>query len=115
MLSLKSLLKMEDMKTKSFGQKKVSYICIIISIYVNNLHIPPCDSMYVTVLVVLYKLVYYLINYVGWRWAQFRQVKHPVFWVCHRNCKSNCGADLATYSHCTLPTSAGLNGQTVYK
>ena len=39
----------------------------------------------------------------GWKWVQFRQAAHPTFWVCHKQCKSGCGSDLATYSHCTIP------------
>ena len=37
---------------------------------------------------------------VGWKWVQFREAKHPTFWVCRSQCKSGCGADLASYSHC---------------
>ncbi|XP_072017965.1 uncharacterized protein [Amphiura filiformis] len=36
----------------------------------------------------------------GWEWKTFREAKHPVFWVCTKGCKSNCGADLADYTHC---------------
>ena len=36
----------------------------------------------------------------GWIWLQFRQAKHPTFWVCADGCKSGCGAELASYSHC---------------
>lgn len=36
----------------------------------------------------------------GWKWKEFRQIRHPAFWVCDSGCKSNCGADLADYSHC---------------
>ena len=39
----------------------------------------------------------------GWQWVQFRQAAHPTFWVCHKKCKSGCGSDLTSYSHCTLP------------
>lgn len=42
----------------------------------------------------------------GWKWVEFRQAHHPTFWVCDKGCKSGCGADLASYSHC----SAALNG-----
>ena len=42
----------------------------------------------------------------GWQWVQFRQAKHPVFWVCDEGCKSGCGAELATYSHCNVPNSS---------
>ncbi|XP_073227915.1 uncharacterized protein [Porites lutea] len=38
----------------------------------------------------------------GWRWKQFRQIHHPSFWVCNNQCKSGCGSDLVTYSHCKL-------------
>ncbi|KAL3870051.1 hypothetical protein ACJMK2_042668 [Sinanodonta woodiana] len=50
----------------------------------------------------------------GWRWKTFRQSKHPVFWVCDEGCKSGCGSDLATYSHCQLTeqTTGHLNGTT---
>ncbi|XP_025109666.1 ergothioneine biosynthesis protein 1-like isoform X2 [Pomacea canaliculata] len=41
----------------------------------------------------------------GWNWVQYRQAKHPTFWVCHEGCKSGCGADLASYSHCNLSNS----------
>jgi len=36
----------------------------------------------------------------GWRWVQFRQAKHPTFWVCDNGCKSGCGSTLNNYSHC---------------
>ena len=39
-------------------------------------------------------------QFVGWKWVQFRQAKHPTFWVCRSQCKCGCGADLANYSHC---------------
>jgi 5-histidylcysteine sulfoxide synthase len=39
-------------------------------------------------------------NEEGWQWMAFREVKHPIFWVCRNKCKSNCGASLSTYSHC---------------
>ena len=32
----------------------------------------------------------------------FRAVKHPLFWVCDDGCRSGCGGDLASHSHCTL-------------
>ncbi|XP_045158623.2 uncharacterized protein LOC123524473 [Mercenaria mercenaria] len=54
----------------------------------------------------------------GWKWKTFRQAKHPMFWICGSGCKSGCGADLATYSHCRLPgnTMATDNGNhTPYK
>jgi formylglycine-generating enzyme required for sulfatase activity len=50
----------------------------------------------------------------GWQWVQYRSVKHPQFWVCHRGCKSNCGADLASHSHCNLPQPNG-NQPFLYK
>ena len=36
----------------------------------------------------------------GWQWVQFKQAKHPLFWVCPRNCKSGCGGKIENYSHC---------------
>ncbi|XP_060556826.1 uncharacterized protein LOC132717387 isoform X2 [Ruditapes philippinarum] len=54
----------------------------------------------------------------GWKWKTFRQAKHPMFWVCNTGCKSGCGADLATYSHCRVPDNnmQTENGnQTSYK
>nr|CAB3260957.1 uncharacterized protein LOC100176451 [Phallusia mammillata] len=45
----------------------------------------------------------------GWEWVQYKQAKHPPFWVCNRGCKSNCGADLSQYSHCANPTDDGSN------
>jgi hypothetical protein len=36
----------------------------------------------------------------GWRWAQYKQAKHPSFWVCPNNCKSGCGGAIKAYSHC---------------
>ena len=38
----------------------------------------------------------------AWRWVQFRQAKHPTFWVCDEGCKSGCGTEIANYSHCNL-------------
>lgn len=38
----------------------------------------------------------------GWKWRTFRQSHHPMFWICNNGCKSGCGADLATYSHCSF-------------
>lgn len=38
----------------------------------------------------------------GWKWVQYREAIHPTFWVCNQGCKSGCGADLATYSHCHM-------------
>ena len=37
----------------------------------------------------------------GWEWVNLRQASHPIFWVCNEGCKTGCGGDLATYSHCT--------------
>ena len=42
------------------------------------------------------------LSFQGWRWKQFRQIHHPSFWVCSNQCKSGCGSDLTTYSHCNL-------------
>ena len=36
----------------------------------------------------------------GWDWVQYRQAKHPLFWVCALQCKSGCGSALASYTHC---------------
>ncbi|RDD47828.1 Hercynine oxygenase [Trichoplax sp. H2] len=36
----------------------------------------------------------------GWHWKEYREAKHPTFWVCNEGCKSGCGASLASYSHC---------------
>ena len=36
----------------------------------------------------------------GWEWVQFKQARHPLFWVCTQNCKSGCGGQLASHSHC---------------
>ncbi|XP_050402624.1 uncharacterized protein LOC126818955 [Patella vulgata] len=36
----------------------------------------------------------------GWQWKEFKQAKHPSFWVCNKGCKGNCGASLTDYSHC---------------
>ena len=41
----------------------------------------------------------------GWKWKQFKQAKHPLFWVCADNCKSGCGGVLASYSHCQNPST----------
>uniref|UniRef100_A0A0B7B1Y1 Sulfatase-modifying factor enzyme domain-containing protein n=1 Tax=Arion vulgaris TaxID=1028688 RepID=A0A0B7B1Y1_9EUPU len=38
----------------------------------------------------------------GWKWVQYRQARHPAFWCCEQDCKSGCGSDLASYSHCKL-------------
>jgi hypothetical protein len=36
----------------------------------------------------------------GWEWVQFKQARHPLFWVCPFQCKSGCGSALASYTHC---------------
>ncbi|XP_066298440.1 uncharacterized protein [Branchiostoma lanceolatum] len=36
----------------------------------------------------------------GWNWQSFRQLQHPIFWVCTKGCKSGCGAVLSSHSHC---------------
>lgn len=48
----------------------------------------------------------------GWKWVQFREAAHPCFWVCNQGCKSGCGADLASYSHCHFDDDSvnGKNG-----
>ncbi|XP_062622318.1 uncharacterized protein LOC134283831 [Saccostrea cucullata] len=49
----------------------------------------------------------------GWKWKEYRQSKHPVFWVCNHGCKGGCGADLSQYSHCHLPNTVSngvMNG-----
>ena len=46
----------------------------------------------------------------GWKWVQFRCARHPTFWVCSEGCKSGCGADLASYSHCNLPSAPSASG-----
>lgn len=45
----------------------------------------------------------------GWKWVQFRQAKHPAFWVCNAGCKSGCGADLASYSHCQATGDSNIS------
>lgn len=45
----------------------------------------------------------------GWKWKQFRKLHHPTFWVCGKKCKSGCGGDLATYSHCDLERDVNHN------
>ncbi len=55
---------------------------------------------------------------VGWKWRTFRGANHPAFWVCGEGCKSGCGAELASYSHCTVANGdstlhkEGSNGTT---
>ena len=34
---------------------------------------------------------------------------HPTFWVCGKKCKSGCGGDLATYSHCKEESDVNHN------
>ena len=36
----------------------------------------------------------------GWEWVQFKQARHPLFWVCTMNYKSGCGGKIASHSHC---------------
>lgn len=38
----------------------------------------------------------------GWKWKTYRQSTHPMFWICNNGCKSGCGSDLASYSHCSF-------------
>lgn len=42
----------------------------------------------------------------GWQWVQFREVYHPVFWVCNRKCKNGCGTKmgLSSITHCKPAT-----------
>jgi 5-histidylcysteine sulfoxide synthase len=54
----------------------------------------------------------------GWKWVEFRCARHPTFWVCSEGCKSGCGADLSTYSHCNLqppPLNGTTHNNTCYK
>ena len=61
----------------------------------------------------------------GWEWVQFKQAKHPVFWVCPNGCKSECGGVIASYTHCKNghfilddfePCSTGLkNNENTYE
>jgi hypothetical protein len=37
----------------------------------------------------------------GWKWRNFKNTKHPKFWVCPKNCPSTCGGPLSACSHCT--------------
>ncbi|XP_042190874.1 uncharacterized protein LOC121848036 [Callorhinchus milii] len=48
----------------------------------------------------------------GWAWRQFRQAKHPTFWVCAKGCKAHCGSGLTDYSHCQLLIAPITNGGT---
>ncbi|XP_019854503.1 PREDICTED: ergothioneine biosynthesis protein 1-like isoform X1 [Amphimedon queenslandica] len=48
----------------------------------------------------------------GWQWVQFRQPRHPLFWVCTDECKSNCGSILSDYSHCNNESNGVTNGST---
>mmetsp|Transcript_21902 Transcript_21902/g.57173 ORF Transcript_21902/g.57173 Transcript_21902/m.57173 type:complete len:737 (+) Transcript_21902:131-2341(+) len=45
----------------------------------------------------------------GWRWVEYREVKHPVFWVCTQGCKNGCGdkAGLSSQSHCVRVGGGG--------
>ncbi|RUS75386.1 hypothetical protein EGW08_016848, partial [Elysia chlorotica] len=47
----------------------------------------------------------------GWKWVQYREARHPTFWVCDQGCKSGCGADLAKETHCPprLALTSGSN------
>lgn len=36
----------------------------------------------------------------GWEWVQYKQAKHPLYWICPLNCKSGCGGSISHYSHC---------------
>ncbi|XP_071117341.1 uncharacterized protein [Haliotis cracherodii] len=38
----------------------------------------------------------------GWKWREFKQANHPVFWVCNNGCVGGCGGDLANWSHCHI-------------
>ncbi|XP_046339628.2 uncharacterized protein LOC124120813 [Haliotis rufescens] len=38
----------------------------------------------------------------GWKWREFKQANHPVFWVCNKGCVGGCGGDLANWSHCHI-------------
>lgn len=49
-------------------------------------------------------------RFLGWQWKQYRKLHHPSFWVCDNHCKSGCGGDLATYSHCNLAADVNHNG-----
>ncbi|XP_052775577.1 uncharacterized protein LOC128213634 [Mya arenaria] len=44
----------------------------------------------------------------GWRWRNFRQANHPMFWVCGNGCKGGCGSDLASYSHCSVMADSNV-------
>lgn len=46
----------------------------------------------------------------GWRWKTYRQSKHPLFWICDNGCKSGCGSDLASYSHCSFSANRENGG-----
>ena len=41
---------------------------------------------------------------IGWQWLQSQGAKHPVFWVCSSGCKSLCGGNLESYTHCNIRT-----------
>ena len=36
----------------------------------------------------------------GWKWCQYKQAKHPPFWVSPNNQVSGCGGAIKAYSHC---------------
>jgi 5-histidylcysteine sulfoxide synthase len=49
----------------------------------------------------------------GWKWVEFRGARHPTFWVCSEGCRSGCGGDLSSHSHCSLPSPQ--NGAPTYQ
>ena len=51
----------------------------------------------------------------GWKWVEFRCARHPTFWVCSEGCKSGCGSDLSSYSHCNLQNSPQNGTHTYYQ
>ena len=55
-------------------------------------------------------IVVLLPHSLGCKWVEYRCVRHPTFWVCSEVCKSGCGADLASYSHCNLLPPSSANG-----
>eukprot|EP01102_Stenamoeba_stenopodia_P020463 TRINITY_DN796_c0_g3_i1.p1 TRINITY_DN796_c0_g3~~TRINITY_DN796_c0_g3_i1.p1 ORF type:complete len:777 (-),score=193.25 TRINITY_DN796_c0_g3_i1:220-2550(-) len=36
----------------------------------------------------------------GWMWKNYREAKHPTFWVCGKGCKSGVGQGLLGHTHC---------------
>ncbi|XP_072040872.1 LOW QUALITY PROTEIN: uncharacterized protein [Amphiura filiformis] len=36
----------------------------------------------------------------GWQWCEYRNTRHPAFWVCEEGCISNVGGTLSGHSHC---------------